>query len=48
MLIACLNIFRLKELLQQKLIECGWRDQVKAYCKGNYLFHLGFIGDLFE
>jgi enhancer of yellow 2 transcription factor len=19
--------------LQQKLVECGWRDQVKAYCK---------------
>ena len=25
---------RLKEVLQQKLIECGWRDQVKSYCKG--------------
>lgn len=31
-------IYRLKELLQQKLIECGWRDQVKAYCKGKYGF----------
>lgn len=29
-----LGKIRLKELLQQKLIECGWRDQVKAYCKG--------------
>lgn len=28
---------RLKELLQQKLIECGWRDQVKAHCKGKLL-----------
>jgi len=27
---------RLKELLQQKLIECGWRDQVKSYCKGEH------------
>uniref|UniRef100_A0A9J8DJ80 Transcription and mRNA export factor ENY2 n=1 Tax=Cyprinus carpio carpio TaxID=630221 RepID=A0A9J8DJ80_CYPCA len=24
---------RLKELLRAKLIECGWRDQVKALCK---------------
>ncbi|XP_071957682.1 transcription and mRNA export factor ENY2-like [Antedon mediterranea] len=24
---------RLKELLRAKLIECGWRDQLKAYCK---------------
>lgn len=31
---------RLKELLQQKLIECGWRDQVKAHCKGNKAFGL--------
>ena len=27
-------ILRLKRMLQQKLIECGWRDQVKAYCRG--------------
>ncbi len=26
--------FRLKELLRAKLIECGWRDQLKALCKG--------------
>ena len=25
---------RLKELLRTRLIECGWRDQLKAYCKG--------------
>ncbi|XP_013394876.1 transcription and mRNA export factor ENY2 [Lingula anatina] len=24
---------RLKELLRTRLIECGWRDQLKAYCK---------------
>ncbi|XP_033117198.1 transcription and mRNA export factor ENY2-like isoform X1 [Anneissia japonica] len=24
---------RLKELLRTKLIECGWRDELKAYCK---------------
>uniref|UniRef100_A0A3B1IJ78 Transcription and mRNA export factor ENY2 n=1 Tax=Astyanax mexicanus TaxID=7994 RepID=A0A3B1IJ78_ASTMX len=23
----------LKELLRAKLIECGWRDQLKAHCK---------------
>lgn len=25
---------RLKELLRTKLIECGWRDELKEYCKG--------------
>jgi len=25
---------RLEELLRTKLIECGWRDELKAYCKG--------------
>lgn len=25
----------LKELLRAKLIECGWKDQLKAHCKGN-------------
>uniref|UniRef100_A0A2I3HAF7 ENY2 transcription and export complex 2 subunit n=1 Tax=Nomascus leucogenys TaxID=61853 RepID=A0A2I3HAF7_NOMLE len=24
---------RLKELLRAKLIECGWKDQLKARCK---------------
>ena len=24
---------KLKELLRNKLIECGWRDELKAYCK---------------
>uniref|UniRef100_A0A8C4URU1 Transcription and mRNA export factor ENY2 n=1 Tax=Falco tinnunculus TaxID=100819 RepID=A0A8C4URU1_FALTI len=24
---------RLKELLRAKLIECGWKDQLKAHCK---------------
>jgi len=24
---------RLKELLRTKLVECGWRDELKAYCK---------------
>uniref|UniRef100_A0A2K5Y8Z3 Transcription and mRNA export factor ENY2 n=1 Tax=Mandrillus leucophaeus TaxID=9568 RepID=A0A2K5Y8Z3_MANLE len=23
----------LKELLRAKLIECGWKDQLKAHCK---------------
>lgn len=25
--------YRLKELLRTRLIECGWRDQLKAHCK---------------
>jgi enhancer of yellow 2 transcription factor len=25
---------RLKELLREKLATCGWRDEMKAYCKG--------------
>lgn len=25
---------RLKELLRAKLTECGWKDQMKAHCKG--------------
>lgn len=25
---------RLKELLRAKLVECGWKDQLKALCKG--------------
>lgn len=25
---------RLKEALRQKLVECGWQDQLKAFCKG--------------
>ncbi|KAK8780298.1 hypothetical protein V5799_018361 [Amblyomma americanum] len=27
---------RLKELLHTRLTECGWKDQLKAYCKGWY------------
>lgn len=27
-------LLRLKELLRTKLIECGWRDELKEYCKG--------------
>ncbi|XP_027767082.1 transcription and mRNA export factor ENY2-like, partial [Empidonax traillii] len=29
--VYCLN--SLKELLRAKLIECGWKDQLKAHCK---------------
>jgi enhancer of yellow 2 transcription factor len=25
---------RLKEMLKTKLLECGWRDQLKEHCKG--------------
>lgn len=31
--VYCLN--SLKDLLRAKLIECGWKDQLKAHCKGN-------------
>lgn len=24
---------RLKELLRERLIECGWRDEMKALCR---------------
>jgi hypothetical protein len=24
----------LKELLRQRLVECGWREELKTYCKG--------------
>jgi hypothetical protein len=24
----------MKQLLRQRLMEYGWRDQMKAYCKG--------------
>ena len=27
------TILRLKELLRTKLIDCGWRDELKEYCK---------------
>ena len=26
--------FRLKEMLRTRLVECGWRDQLKQHCKG--------------
>lgn len=32
--VYCLN--SLKDLLRAKLIECGWKDQLKAHCKGNW------------
>jgi len=25
---------RLEEYLRQKLIECGWKDELKKYCLG--------------
>lgn len=28
---------RLEEHLRQKLIECGWKDELKKYCLGMYL-----------
>ena len=26
---------RLEEFLRQRLIECGWKDELKNHCKGN-------------
>ena len=31
---------RLEEHLRQKLIECGWKDELKKYCLGKSLFSL--------
>jgi len=28
---------RLKDMLRTKLVECGWRDEMKAFCKGFFL-----------
>jgi len=33
-------LHRLKELLRNRLIECGWRDELKQYCKGRYAYHM--------
>ncbi len=30
---------RLEEYLRQKLIECGWKDELKKYCLGKYSFN---------
>ena len=41
------KLYRLKELLRTKLIECGWHDQLKDYCKGRCLmFYCILLGDL--
>jgi hypothetical protein len=31
------NPFRLKEMLQERLVECGWMDNLKEYCKGTHI-----------
>uniref|UniRef100_A0A2I3GEA4 ENY2 transcription and export complex 2 subunit n=1 Tax=Nomascus leucogenys TaxID=61853 RepID=A0A2I3GEA4_NOMLE len=31
---------RLKELLRAKLIECGWKDQLKAHPAGNFPYSI--------
>jgi len=35
----CTADHRLKELLRNRLIECGWRDELKQYCKGKSAYH---------
>ena len=30
---------RLEEYLRQKLIECGWKDQLKEHCMGRLSFN---------
>ncbi len=30
-------VIRLKDLLRTKLVECGWRDGMKNYCRGEKL-----------
>lgn len=27
------RLLRLKEMLRTKLVQCGWRDEMKAYCR---------------
>jgi CDGSH-type Zn-finger protein len=27
---------RLKEMLRTKLVQCGWRDEMKGYCRGTH------------
>lgn len=34
---------RLKELLRAKLVECGWKDQLKAHCKGKWIYIPGYL-----
>ena len=29
---------KLKEFLRTKLVECGWRDEMKTYCRGKMMF----------
>lgn len=31
------TINRLEDYLRQKLIECGWKDDLKKYCKGIFI-----------
>jgi hypothetical protein len=33
-IILTLIALRLKDLLRTKLVECGWRDGMKNYCRG--------------
>lgn len=44
-------VCRLKELLRTRLIECGWRDELKQHCKGNItwasLASLGFLKEFY-
>jgi len=39
MLMMVTDIYRLKELLRNRLVECGWRDELKQYCKGLYPYY---------
>jgi len=34
---------RLKDALRTKLVQCGWRDEMKTYCRGELKLncHLG-------
>lgn len=34
---------KLMELLRERLIECGWRDEMKALCRFNHLVIFLFL-----
>ena len=39
---------RLEEYLRQKLIECGWKDELKKYCLGKLRITISLINTLID
>ena len=40
-------LFRLKELLRNRLKECGWREQLKNHCRGRCLRNVALQYNIF-